>query len=254
MRFQYPVNHLMTEAVLSVDVTSPFSEALRLFAEYPVHHLPVLREQTLVGMLSSADMMKLDGFLPKIGARSREYIDQRFSIETLMQHPVISVQPHQSTEDAARLMVTHAVHALPVVDIQDHLLGIITTTDMMQALLHGASPLEGHVDAVRAMKSIQAKLSADELDVSLEAAREAVLAEQDPNGIARALLYFQQRVATLEEVQCLVRRYATARQDEVDTLVKALKSAGYPEEPEQPEGTEPGAQELRPGLKSTNVA
>ena len=174
MRFQYPVNRLMTEAVLSVDVSSPVSEALRLFAEYPVHHLPVVREQTLVGMLSSADVMKLDCFLPKNGASRHGYIDQRFSIETLMRHPAISVQPHQPAEDAARLMVTHAIHALPVVDIQDHLLGIITTTDMMQALLFGATRLGEHVDTAQALESIQAKPSADALEVSVEAAREVV--------------------------------------------------------------------------------
>lgn len=215
----------MTEAVLLVDVRSPVSEALRLFAEYPVHHLPVVREQTLVGMLSSADVMKLDAFLPKNGVSIREYVDQRLSIETLMRHPVISVQPHQSVEDAARLMVTHAVHALPVVDIQDHLLGIITTTDMMQALLYGAPSLGEHADTAQALKSIEGKPSADALEVSLEAAREATLAERDPDGIARALLYFYQRATTLEEVQQLVHRYATASQDEIATLVKALKRA-----------------------------
>jgi CBS domain-containing protein len=235
MRFQYPVNHLMTEAVLSVDVSSPVSEALRLFAEYPVHHLPVVREQALVGMLSSADVMKLDGFLPKNGVSNREYIDERFSIETLMCHPAISVQPHQSAEDAGRLMVTHAVHALPVVDIQDHLLGIITTTDMMQALLYGAPRLGEHADMARALKSTQGKPSADALEVSLEAAREAALAERDPNGIARALLYLHQRVTTLEEVQRLVRRYATARQDETATLMKALERAENLEECERSE-------------------
>jgi CBS domain-containing protein len=215
----------MTEAVLSVDVSSPVSEALRLFAEYPVHHLPVVREQTLVGMLSSADVMKLDGFLPKKGVSIRGYIDERFSIETLMRHPAVSVQPCQSAEDAARLMVTHAIHALPVVDSHDHLLGIITTTDMMQALLYGA-PLRGeHVDAAQALKSMHAKPSADALEVSLEAAREAALSERDPHGIAQALLYFHQRVATLEEFQQLARRFATERQNEIVALVKALERA-----------------------------
>ena len=107
-------------------------------AQYPVHHLPVVRGATLVGMLSSADVMKLESFLPKNGKASREYLDQRFRIDMLMRHPAISVLPHQSVEDAARLMVTHAIHALPVVNSQDQLLGIVTTTDMMQAALEAA--------------------------------------------------------------------------------------------------------------------
>ncbi len=102
MHAQDPVNRLMTEAVLPIDVSAPLSEALRLFAEYPVHHLPVVRGATLVGMLSSADVMKLEGFLPKNGKASRDYLDQRFRIDMLMRHPAISVLPHQSAEDAAR--------------------------------------------------------------------------------------------------------------------------------------------------------
>lgn len=197
MRFQHPVTRVMTEAVLSIDAASSVSEALRLFIEYPVHHLPVVRERKLVGMLSSADVMKLKGFLPKNAMASEEYIDQRFSIETLMSHPAISVQSHQAVEDAARLMVTHAVHALPVVDMQDHLLGIVTTTDMMQALLHGASrPGE----------------------------------EADPEH-ARTL-YLERRVATLEEALRLVRRYVVERQDEVTTLERVLERAEDVEEHE----------------------
>ena len=64
-----PVLHLMTVAVLTVDINDPAGEVLRLFAGYPVHHLPVLDQQKVVGMLSSADVMKLELFLPKVANR-----------------------------------------------------------------------------------------------------------------------------------------------------------------------------------------
>jgi predicted transcriptional regulator len=37
------IRHIMTQAVLSVSVSEPVTEVLRLFANYPVHHLPVVR-------------------------------------------------------------------------------------------------------------------------------------------------------------------------------------------------------------------
>jgi CBS domain-containing protein len=227
------VNRLMTEAVLSVDISAPVSEALRLFAEYPVHHLPVVREGTLVGMLSSADVMKLEGFLPKNGKASREYLDQRFRIDMLMRRPPISVQPEQSAEDAARLMVRHAIHALPVVNSQDKLLGIITTTDIMHAAL-SAAPRHGakQADAARDPSSIQLKPSPSAFDSALQAARAAAIAEHDPNGIAQALLYLHQRVASLEELLRVTRRYLTAGQDEAlhATMMKALERVEQIEE------------------------
>ena len=215
----------MTEAVLSVDVSASVSEALRLFTEYPVHHLPVVQERKLVGMLSSADVMKLKNFLPKNATSNEEYIDQRFRIETLMSHPAVSVQSHQSIEEAARLMVTHVVHALPVIDMQGHLIGIMTTTDMMQVLLHGAFPRgdEGGPPQDRKANGMNPGIAA--LDATLEAARDGVLEECDPDSIASAMLYLERRVATLEEVLQLVRRHFIERQDEIAALEKALKQA-----------------------------
>jgi signal-transduction protein with cAMP-binding, CBS, and nucleotidyltransferase domain len=39
----------MTTPVLTVDINDPAGEELRLFADYPVHHLPVLNQQKVVG-------------------------------------------------------------------------------------------------------------------------------------------------------------------------------------------------------------
>jgi CBS domain-containing protein len=53
-----------------------------------------------------------------------------------MRAPVVTVGPTTSIEAAARLMVRHGIHALPVVGARGSLLGIITTADIMSAGLH----------------------------------------------------------------------------------------------------------------------
>lgn len=223
MRFQYPVNRLMTKAVLWVDVSSPVSEALRVFKGYPVHHMPVVREGTLVGMLSSADIMKLDGFLPNNVTSIGGYLDQKFTIEDLMSRPAISIESHRPVEDAARLMVVHAIHSLPVVNDQNHLLGIITTTDLMQALLFGPPRAVNNADSNRTASLSESSPSAGALEMSVEAAREAVLAECDSNGIARALLHYYERAMTLEGLREMVHRYAIDRKGDIETLLEALE-------------------------------
>ncbi len=222
MRFQYPVSRLMTKAVLWVDVSSPVSEVMRLFRGYPVHHLPVVRESTLVGVLSSADIMKLDGFLPSSVASAGDYLDQKFTIEELMSRPAISIRSDRPVEDAARLMVVHAIHSLPVVDAQDHLLGIITTTDMMQALLFGPSRGEESADTMSTTTSTGSNPGAEAIALSLEAARDAVFTECDPDGIALTLLYYYQRAQTLEEIREAAHRYAIERKGDIETLLETL--------------------------------
>jgi hypothetical protein len=59
--------HIMTAEVLSIDIRESITEAMRLFASYPVHHLPVVDDTGVIGILSSADMLKLEHFLPKSG-------------------------------------------------------------------------------------------------------------------------------------------------------------------------------------------
>lgn len=223
MNFQYPVNRLMTKAVLWVDVSSPVSEALRVFKGYPIHHLPVVRGSALVGMLSSADIMKLDGFLPNNAASIGGYLDQKFSIEELMSRPAISIEAHRPVEDAARLMVVHAIHSLPVVSDQDHLLGIVTTTDMMQALLFGPPSAKGTSESLSTPRSSESSPSAEALELSVEKARKAVFTESDPDDIARALLYFHERVIALEEVREVAHRYAVDRKEDIETLLEALE-------------------------------
>ena len=107
---------------------------LRLFAEYPIHHLPVVSGRRVVGMLSSADVMKLEVLRPKTGAPSNEYLSE-VGVAALMSKSVITIRPHELLIDAAHLMASHGIHALPVVDSQEQLLGIVTTTDIITATL-----------------------------------------------------------------------------------------------------------------------
>jgi len=138
-----PVNRLMTEPVLSVEIDDKPSEVFRLLTEYQVHHLPVVRAGCLVGMISSADLMKIDFLVPRTPQLRREYLDSHFRIETFMHAAVVTAGPTTSVEEAARLMVRHGIHALPVVGAEDRLLGIVTTTDIMNAGLRsvlGSAP------------------------------------------------------------------------------------------------------------------
>ena len=193
----------MTEAVLSIDIHEPITEVMRLFASYPVHHLPVVDGGQVKGMLSSADMLKLEGFVAKAGAMATaSFLNDRFKIATVMRQPVIKAHAGDSIEDAASSMVAHAIHSLPVVDEDDHLVGIVTTTDIMHALLHGIG-LKRTTDTSGAIH----KLTELEMRGALQAAESAILDGNDGREIATALLYLQQRNERLEELRRNVARY-----------------------------------------------
>jgi CBS domain-containing protein len=222
-----PVNRLMTAAVLTVDVSSPAGEVLRLFAAYPVHHLPVVDGAKLVGMLSSADVLKLRSFLPKHSAKPLDYLNQRMRIETLMQRPAITVGPYQSADDAARLMVAHGIHALPVCDAGENLIGIITTTDIMHAALYPERRGDTPEASDEGRASAPVKVSSAQMEKAVRAAAKAANAEGDAREVARALLHAHARLSVLENVLKCANRYLRAGQDEHlhTVLVKAIDQA-----------------------------
>jgi CBS domain-containing protein len=173
------VGQVMIEAVLSIGVDEPVSEALRYFRSYPIHHLPVVRGSKPVGMLSTADMMKLEHFLPHGDTTATSYLDRRISIASLLRGIPVTVQAQQSLRDAAALMALHAVHGLMVVDAHDNLVGIVTTTDIMHAALGtqpGDTPSSDATAAAPASPSLERLHALEEV---LRVAQRFVTAGQD---------------------------------------------------------------------------
>jgi CBS domain-containing protein len=56
---------------------------------------------------------------------------EQFRVRDIMTPNVIKISPETSVIDIARLMYQHHVSGLPVVDLQDQVLGVVTETDMV---------------------------------------------------------------------------------------------------------------------------
>jgi len=242
MRPDEPVSRIMTEAVVAIEIDRPASEVLDCFLQYPIHHLPVVRGGRLVGMLSSADVMKLEFFMPRATSDTARFLDSRVTIERLMRTPVISAGPATSIAEAAERMVEVGVHAIPVVDEEDRVLGLVTTTDVIRSLLHGA-PRRGVVPASRMPEDPPTEESQEECEyhrkptdpecrIALRTATELHVEERDPRFLGKTLLYLDQRRSRLEKVLTLADRFLRAGQDEQThaLLLKSIHAAKRAEE------------------------
>ena len=229
MRASDPVSDLMTEAVLSIEMSAPAGEILRLFAEYPVHHLPVVDDARVVGMLSSADLLKFESLLPR-GRDPMEYLSWRFRIDQLMRQPVITIGPREPIETAASLMAKHGIHALPVTNSQQKLIGIITTTDIMNGVLHPEQRGTERPPAKRQRSAGDVKVSSSEMQSALSLAVAACGGEDDKAQIARALVDACSRLKQLEALRSWADRYVHLRQNEYlhHALLKAVEQTRNP--------------------------
>jgi CBS domain-containing protein len=97
----------------------------------------------------------------------------------LMTYPVVTVRLDDSAKQAARLLVTHGFTALPVVDDEDRLLGIVTEADLIdnrilpdpRTLIDDQSrpvdpPAPRQVDAVMTHDPVAVTSATDAADVS----------------------------------------------------------------------------------------
>ena len=127
---------LMTENPTAVRESARVREAVALFQDLDVRHLPVINaERELVGMLSDRDLRSLavpqvvDG--EWIGA-IQTALDARVS--TLMSSDAIAVTVDAAARELIDLMLEHKIGALPVVDAEGVLVGIVSYVDLLRAL------------------------------------------------------------------------------------------------------------------------
>jgi len=136
MRHNEPVSHIMSKQMVTVHAAQTVSEVFKLLTENPIHHVPVVNGNKLVGLISSTDMMKLS--LDAYGtpdAANAEYLDSQFSVDQIMVTELVTAEPDEPIRSVATKLSTGALHSVPVVDTDKELVGIVTTTDLVNYLL-----------------------------------------------------------------------------------------------------------------------
>lgn len=112
------IRDLMTRPPLTIRDDDDVALAIQLMAWGDVRHLPVLRDDHLVGMVTERDILATGEANPRIAE--------------IMSAPAQTAHPDDEVADAARRMVAGRLGCLPVIDRGD-LVGIVTVTDVVAA-------------------------------------------------------------------------------------------------------------------------
>ncbi len=118
--------NLMTADPVTIGSHDTLSRAKSFMEAGGFRRLPVVDDGRLVGILTERDLRKYSGFL------------EATRVNAAMRTTLITVTPHDTVEDAARLMLKHKIGGLPIV-AAGRLVGIITTTDLLRAFLNVVS-------------------------------------------------------------------------------------------------------------------
>lgn len=136
MSLHQSVRSIMTHDVTAVELDSPVSAARHLLQDGPFHHLPVTRHGALVGILGLVDLYRvsLENWIDD-DRTVDAWLDSTYTLSDVMTHNPDSVRMDQTIRDAALRLADGTYHALPVVDDDGQLAGIVTTTDLLRSIV-----------------------------------------------------------------------------------------------------------------------
>ena len=135
-------SQIMTRSVVTVSESLSLSAAWDMLDEHEFRHLPVVADNDgmLIGMLTEHDFVISAveiGGLPPLPA-SRANIQ---TVAQLMSSPILSATIDTDIHELAAVMYERHIGAVPILDKQGQLAGIITHRDILKALVK-PEPLE----------------------------------------------------------------------------------------------------------------
>lgn len=124
LAYELKINQVMTSNILIIQPETSMEEVSELFRAKRISGAPVVKDENLVGVLSIEDLIRC----------LREY-DLKSPVSKYMSRNVISVKEFDPVIEALKTFVHSNIGRLPVLDIDNKLVGIITKGDVTRGLL-----------------------------------------------------------------------------------------------------------------------
>jgi CBS domain-containing protein len=141
---RWRVCDVMTAPALSVTGHTTYKQVARLLSEHRLSALPVLsRSGRVIGVVSEADMLHKQerhhsaqpgGMSWRLHRKAAAKAEAR-NAGQLMTSPAVTIHPDAPVGSAARLLNSHHLRRLPVVDPDGRLLGIVSRRDLLSVFL-----------------------------------------------------------------------------------------------------------------------
>ena len=123
------VQDIMTKQVVAIGPDMPIGDVNALMEQRNIRHFPIVEDAQLVGIVSDRDIRTVGSEHPQAPAG----VTLKDAVGKIMIASVITAHPLDPIEEAAKVLCSHKIGAMPVVRDGD-LVGIVTGTDFLKAL------------------------------------------------------------------------------------------------------------------------
>jgi len=144
----------MSKNVITISPEDSISDAIEKMAKNNISGLIVVEEEKVVGVISESDVLRVfKSEIPEISTSTNATLSiflilekgikainemkkiGKLKVKNLMSKRVFYVKPEDTILEAARIMSKKDVRRLPVIDENGKLVGVISRTDILRALV-----------------------------------------------------------------------------------------------------------------------
>jgi CBS domain-containing protein len=118
------IREAMTARPATIEPSTTVRDAAQLMKSEDVGSLPILENDRLIGMVTDRDLAI------RVLAEGK---GDETTVGEIASKDVVTVDPQQSLEEAARLMAEHQLRRLPVCEEDGRLVGIVAQADIAQS-------------------------------------------------------------------------------------------------------------------------
>ncbi len=136
MDLQAAVSTIMSTDLKCVEPENEIKLVHKIFAEYRIHHVPVVHDKKVIGIVSKSDFLYfLRGYTRNDVDRFVEEARLRaFKVEEIMVKEVEVIKEEEPIEKAVDVLSENRFRCLPVLNKKNDIVGIVTTHDIVDLI------------------------------------------------------------------------------------------------------------------------
>lgn len=129
----------MATDLITIGPDLTIGEAKKIMSENSIRHLPVIDDEgLLIGIVTDRDMRDA---MPSTLKKKADYektlaIIKNYKIQDIMTRDLLTIYPYYTIQDTLLVIQKKKVGALPVVDEEGRLKGILSTRDLLTAFVN----------------------------------------------------------------------------------------------------------------------
>ena len=130
------VKERMASEPIAVDENTSIMKATQIMKENNIRRIPVVRDGRLIGIISDRDIKEAaPSKATSLDVHELYYLLSEIKIKDIMTPDPITLRENDSVEKAAVIMLENRISGMPIVDDDNHVIGIITETDVFKVMV-----------------------------------------------------------------------------------------------------------------------